>query len=105
MEKLLEQQGTQLVIWVPEELDQHTADEIREKADYLLKRENIQKLIFDFERTLFCDSSGIGMIMGRYKIMRALRGSVEVVHANENVHRILRISGVTKLISVNAGEA
>lgn len=100
MSKMLEQKGTLLIIRVPEELDHHTADEIREQADSLLKRENIQRLVFDFAGTVFCDSSGIGMIMGRYKIMRALGGQVEAVHVNEAVHRILQISGVTKLISI-----
>ena len=100
MSKMLEQKGTLLIIRVPEELDHHTADEIREQADYLLKREKIQKLVFDFSRTVFCDSSGIGMLMGRYKIMHALGGEIQAVHVNENVHRILRISGVTKLIPI-----
>lgn len=100
MRNRLEQQGTLLIIRVPEELDHHAADEIREQADYLLKRENIQKLIFDFTETIFCDSSGIGMLMGRYKIMHALGGQIQAIHVNEGVHRILVMSGVTKLVSV-----
>ncbi len=92
--------GTTLMIQVPEELDHHAAEEIRTEADFLLKTQEIRRLVFDFSHTVFCDSSGIGMLMGRYKIMHALGGQVQAVHVSENVGRILRMSGVTKLILV-----
>ncbi|MCI8416719.1 MAG: anti-sigma factor antagonist [Lachnospiraceae bacterium] len=102
--KITERIGNLLLVRVPEELDHHVADQVRKEVDMLLKREDIQRLVFDFTRTVFCDSSGIGMLMGRYKMMRALGGEVQAVHVDENVYRILRISGITKLISVNGGE-
>lgn len=97
---MLERSGTTLIVRVPEELDHHTAEEIREEADFLLKTQEIRKLVFDFSNTAFCDSSGIGMLMGRYKIMHALGGQVQAVHVSGNVSRILRMSGVAKLILV-----
>lgn len=100
MNKLLEIKEASLVIRVPEELDHHTAEEIRTEADFLLKTEEIRRLVFDFADTVFCDSSGIGMLMGRYKIMHALGGEVQAVHVSENVYRILRMSGVTKLMLI-----
>lgn len=100
MSKMLEKKGTLLIIRVPEELDHHTAEEVRTQADHLLTTEQIQKLVFDFSRTVFCDSSGIGMLMGRYKIMKALGGEIQAVHVSENVHRILQMSGVTRLIPI-----
>lgn len=100
MNGLLERKGTSLLIHVPEELDHHTAEEIRTEADFLLKTEEIRKLVFDFGNTAFCDSSGIGMLMGRYKMMRALGGEVQAVHVNENVYRILKMSGVTRLMLI-----
>ncbi|MBQ8184853.1 MAG: anti-sigma factor antagonist [Lachnospiraceae bacterium] len=100
MSKLLEKKGTLLIVRVPEELDHHTAEEVRVQADHLLKTEEIEKLVFDFSHTVFCDSSGIGMLMGRYKIMHALGGEIQAVHVGENIHRILQISGITKLIPV-----
>ena len=101
---ILERVGILLLIRVPTELDHHVAEQIREEVDMILKTEDIQRLVFDFSQTVFCDSSGIGMLMGRYKIMRALGGQVQAIHVDENVYRILRISGITKLISVNGGE-
>ena len=100
MSKWMEKQGTLLIIRVPQELDHHSAEEIRAEADHLLKTEEVQKLVFDFSQTEFCDSSGIGMLMGRYKIMQALGGQVQAEHVNEVVYRILWMSGITKLIAV-----
>ena len=59
MQELLEQKGNLLLVRVPGELDHHTADKIRQQADYALTREEIQTLVFDFTDTVFCDSSGI----------------------------------------------
>lgn len=98
--KLTEQRGTLLIVRVPEELDHHVAEEVRAETDRILRTEDIRRLVFDFSQTVFCDSSGIGMLMGRYKMMHALGGEMQAVHVNENVNRILKISGITKLISV-----
>ena len=61
-----EAHGQTLVIHLPKELDHHNAEEIKREADRLLGTRNIRSIIFDFEKTSFMDSSGIGMIMGRY---------------------------------------
>lgn len=98
--RLTEQRGTLLIVRVPEELDHHVAEEVRAETDRILRTEDIRRLVFDFSQTAFCDSSGIGMMMGRYKMMHALGGEMQAVHVNENVNRILKISGITKLISV-----
>ena len=56
-----------LTIYLPREVDHHNADEIRKEADAVISRNHIRYVIFDFDRTDFMDSSGIGIIMGRYK--------------------------------------
>ncbi len=89
-----------LLIQVPGELDHHSADEICQEADRLVKSSDIREIVFDFSHTTFCDSSGVGMLMGRYKMMRALGGSVRAVQVGERVARILMLSGVMKLIPV-----
>ncbi len=70
MEKIFAIKGTNLTIHMPKELDHHNAEEIKREADRLLGTRNIRSIIFDFEKTSFMDSSGIGMIMGRYKNIR-----------------------------------
>lgn len=95
--------GTDLTVRVPAELDHHTAEQIRKGSDRLIENSNIRRIIFDFQKTHFMDSSGIGMIMGRYKNMRFMGGTVVAVHANERVRRILTLSGIYKMIDIYEG--
>ena len=62
-----EVQENYLTIYLPKDLDHHSAEEIKREADRLIERGHIRYVIFDFAGTEFCDSSGIGVIMGRYK--------------------------------------
>ena len=68
--------GTVMTIHLPAELDHHSAEQIRAEADRLIRTRNIRSLMFDFAGTSFMDSSGIGMIIGRYKMMRFMGGNV-----------------------------
>ena len=90
------------ILWirVPAELDHHSAEQICARADELVRTRDIREIIFDFSATVFCDSSGIGMLMGRYKIMQALGGTVKAVQVRGRVERILLMSGVMKVIPV-----
>ena len=87
-----------LMVRMPEEVDHHRASYICEGADRLLVRENVENVVFDFEDTRFMDSSGIGMIMGRYKKIKALGGKAWIICNNPNATRILEMSGVFKFI-------
>ena len=59
-----EVQENYLTIYLPKDLDHHSAEEIKREADRLIERGHIRYVIFDFAGTEFCDSSGIGVIMG-----------------------------------------
>ena len=100
MEKIFVIKGTNLTIHMPKELDHHNAEEIKREADRLLGTRNIRSIIFDFEKTSFMDSSGIGMIMGRYKKIRFAGGTVLAVRVKERIRRILTLSGVYKYIAI-----
>ena len=89
-----------LTIFLPGELDHHNAEEIRKGSDKLIEENHIKWVIFDFQETNFMDSSGIGVIMGRYKLVYLLGGEVWAVHANERMKKILTMSGVTKIIQM-----
>lgn len=92
--------GEKMIIYIPREVDHCFADEIRDVVDRKLQLENIRKLEFDFRGTEFMDSSGIGLLMGRYKLMRALGGCVTIVHAGERIQKILMLSGIHKIIPI-----
>ena len=89
-----------LTIFLPGELDHHNAEDIRKGSDKLFEENHIKCVIFDFQETNFMDSSGIGVIMGRYKLVYLLGGEVWAVHANERMKKILTMSGVTKIIQM-----
>ena len=91
-----------LIVQIPQELDHHSADQICRETDRLATTEDIQEIIFDFSRTTFCDSSGIGMLMGRYKMMNALGGTVRAVKVGDRVAKILLLSGITKIIPLES---
>jgi len=100
IEMRYEVQENCLTIFLPSELDHHNAEEIRRRADRLIEKHHIRCVIFDFEETNFMDSSGIGVIMGRYRMMNLLGGEVWAVHANERMKKILMMSGVSKIVQI-----
>ncbi|MCI5604495.1 MAG: anti-sigma factor antagonist [Clostridia bacterium] len=87
-----------LVIQIEEDLDHHTAGKIRDVINRELPKTGAINLIFDFSRVNFMDSSGIGMIIGRYKTAKTLGGRIVIAGASEGVKRIIKMSGVDELV-------
>lgn len=87
-----------LVIRAGKEIDHHSASVIREQADDCIMKNQVRHVIFDFQETDFMDSSGIGVIMGRYRMIQKIGGKVGVIHANERIQRIVLLSGLHKVI-------
>ncbi len=91
----------QLVIEITEDIDHHVAERIRRKIDEQITRYMPRKTIFDFSRVTFMDSAGIGMIIGRYKMMKLIGGSLEIVNVGNQTKRILEMSGIGKIIPMS----
>ena len=87
-----------MVIHLKEDLDHHNAVYIREMADGFVEKYPINRIVFDFTGVEFMDSSGIGVIMGRYKQMTYVGGTVYVCGVGKNVDRIFKMSGLYKLV-------
>jgi len=96
-QRLFEENGETLIIYLPSELDHHMAGVIREKTESLFICKKIRDVIFDYTNTHFMDSSGIGLVMGRYREVRYLKGDVYIVGVNDKVARILDISGLYRV--------
>ncbi len=88
-----------LVIRIGNELDHHTADRIRQESEEYICKNNVNRIVFDFGGTSFMDSSGIGIIMGRYKVLRALGGKVAVANMSQSIAKIFSMSGLQKIVS------
>ena len=93
-----------LVVKIIEEIDHHTTEKIRRKIDNEIKRYMPRKVILDFNKVSFMDSAGIGMIIGRYKMIKMLGGELEIENATRSVRKVLEMSGITKIISLKEGE-
>ena len=95
----LSKAGTFLIVRIGGELDHHYCDIIRNRIDPELMEPPIRNIVFDLTGLTFMDSSGIGMMMGRLRIVQAIGGNACLICENKNVLRILEMSGVMRLFS------
>ena len=79
------------------EIDHHSAREIREAIDNSVELNMPTLLILDFTGVSFMDSSGIGLVMGRYRNLSKLGASLHIVGATPNINKMLRLAGIEKL--------
>lgn len=100
-----EKETRTLFLRVTEEIDQHTADKIRRKLDSEIEIYSPKKVIFDFNGIEFMDSSGIGMVLGRYKLVKMLGGTFEIINVNKRLKRIFDMSGVSRIIDIKDEES
>lgn len=91
-----------LCIRMPGEVDHHGAAAIRERADRLILDDKVKNIVFDFEDTTFMDSSGLGIIIGRYRKISCFGGKVYAVNASERIRRLLKASGMSAIIEILA---
>lgn len=91
--------GRNLVVAIDGEIDHHSVESIKTMVDKEFSRGNFRHIIFDFSKVSFMDSSGIGMIIGRYKNVEKQSGKVAIASMNSYADRIFQMSGLTKIIS------
>lgn len=88
----------QLTLKISEEIDESTTEKLRRKIDNEITRFLPRKVIFDFSDVSFMDSAGIGMLLGRYKVIKMLGGQLELMNVNKQVEKVFEISGILKII-------
>lgn len=89
-----------LVVALSGELDHHTAKKVKDMAEEVIKNKGVTNLVFDFTNLTFMDSSGIGVVVGRYKLINSLGGRVAIVNNSASIDRLLTMSGIKKIIAV-----
>lgn len=89
-----------LSLRLTEEIDQHTADKIRMQIDNEITRYSPKNVIFDFKDISFMDSSGIGMVLGRYKLTKMLGGEFKIINVGNRMKKIFDMSGVSRIIEI-----
>ncbi len=82
------------------EIDHHSAPRIRAEADALIEQHKPTLVLLDLSRITFCDSSGLGLIMGRYKKIGAVGGRLTVLDPTPEISRIIALAGLDKIINI-----
>lgn len=95
-----EEKDKLLMIQITEEIDHHTTEKIRRKMDHEIQRYMPRKTIFDFSNVTFMDSAGIGMLIGRYKVVKMFGGNLELIHVKPSIKKIFEMCGILKIIPI-----
>ena len=86
------------------EIDHHSAVSIRSEIDALIYEERPRRVTLDMSGIDFMDSSGLGLIMGRYALMQKIGGELTLSYPNERILKILRLAGLERIIKIEDGE-
>ena len=96
---MYEQTNKGLTVYLPKELDHHTADGIRKEVDKRIVEKGVSVVIFDFRNTTFMDSSGIGIILGRYRLVHVVGGGIYIVNASPRIQKIIHAAGLDRIVT------
>jgi stage II sporulation protein AA (anti-sigma F factor antagonist) len=89
--------GNVLTAYIDGELDHDSACRIRQKIDCAARSLKPRLLCLDFGKVSFMDSSGVGLVMGRYRQMKLLGGTLRVTNVPDGIYRIFAMSGIESL--------
>lgn len=92
-----EYQNDTLTVLLQGDIDHHTASAMREPIDRAAESCLPQKLVMDFSGVSFMDSSGIGLIMGRYRLIRSMGGSLEITGTSARIRTMMKMAGLDLL--------
>jgi len=95
------QENQVLTVYLKGELDHHTVSSIKDTIDMQLVSAPVKKLVLDMSGVTFMDSSGIGLIVGRYNRIKSFGGSMAIKNPGQNLLKILKMSGIDKLMKIS----
>lgn len=94
----LETENEKIIAHISGDIDHHSAKSIREKIDSDIQIYEPKLLILDFKDVDFMDSSGIGLVMGRYKMLRGIKGEVAISNCPTHIKKVMKLAGIEKLV-------
>jgi stage II sporulation protein AA (anti-sigma F factor antagonist) len=95
----LEQHRNVLIVRLRGELDHHTADIVRFKMEDAILRGRVDHVVLSLKELHFMDSSGLGVVLGRYKLIKGRGGKMVVCDTQSSVKRLFELSGLFKILS------
>ena len=104
MKESFKRKGNNLVVKLQGEIDFEAVKKLRRRIDVEFDEEKAKSIVFDMTEVTFMDSSGVGMIIGRYKRVSALGGQVKIFGADRTVKRIIELSGLGRIVRLYNSE-
>lgn len=89
-----------LIAKIEGDIDHHSCDMIRNQIDNEIMNRNPKNMIFDMDQVGFMDSSGIGVLLGRYKKIFGQGGKTAMIKVKPQIKRICEICGLQKIIPI-----
>lgn len=82
------------------EIDHHSAVAVRTAIDDMIKEARPKKLVIDMSAVELMDSSGLGLIMGRYSLVKEIGGEISVLNPNPRIEKIMSLAGIERIIKI-----
>lgn len=92
--------GDKMIYKMPQDVDHHCAGIISSEIDYVIENQGIRMLVMDFSDTDFMDSSGIGVVIGRSRLIHFFQGDLVALNVSERVNKIFRASGLHRIVRI-----
>lgn len=86
------------------EIDHHSAKEMREAIDSAVEQNMPTMLVLDFRDVSFMDSSGIGLVMGRYRTLQKTGAELHIVNTTQHIGKVMKLAGIERLAKIGAGK-
>ena len=93
-----------VIAYLSGDIDHHNAKSLRDSIDSVVETTYPEVLVLDFGGVSFMDSSGIGLVMGRWKLMQDLGGTVTIENASKSIRKVMRMAGIEKLLKSTGRE-
>ncbi len=86
------------------EIDHHTAADMRQTIDQAVADNHPTLLVLDFKNVSFMDSSGIGLVMGRFKTVSSIGGELAIINTSPQIGKVMRLAGMERLAKIGMEE-
>ncbi len=90
--------GSDLIFWFHGELDEYVAGIVRDKIDAVIVSTMFSRVIFDLEDLSFADSTGIGLFIGRYKLLSKNKTPLYIKSPQPQMDKIMRTTGLYEIM-------
>lgn len=92
------QRGNTATVFIEGELDHHSAAKVKAELEKIIDTQNPSQLVLDLEKMAFMDSSGIGVLLSKYKQLKRSGGSMYVKNLNKQTDKLFKISGLYQVL-------